>query len=268
MDTDTSPKSNHTKPSTRWWIGSLLATLVFSTIVAVIVTLLADYQPPMVSFIVSYSIGMTVLFFEFLGSLLSRGQGERELYIVITGLIGMVVGLVIAGGLAFGLPLYFLLSPTSLVIALIALVAAVVYVVYVLRLQDSRLQIETLEQNQLRQEKQLVEANLRNLQNQVQPHFLFNTLANVQSNIKQDPDKSIELLSKLSDFLRVTLKTTTNPDATLNDELNTIQTYLDVQAMRMGPRLTYTIQVAERARDIRISPLLLQPLVENVCYTA
>ena len=257
-------KTRLRKPPLRWWIVSVLLTLVFSTIVGLIASAYYDFERPQTSFTISYSIAFSVLLFEFVGSLVSsQRRGQRETIIVLAGLAGMAAGLIVAGLLAMDSPWYLLFSPTSLIISLTALVVAIVYVIYALRLRDSDLQIASLTQEQLRQEKELAEARLKNLQNQVQPHFLFNALANVQSNIRQDPELSVELIGKLSDFLRRALEYTKTTEAEFRDECELIELYLDIQNSRMGDRLTYEVNVPSSLDNMPISPFLLQPLVEN-----
>lgn len=252
------------KPPLRWWIVSVVLTLVFSTIVGLIASAYYDFERTQSSFIISYSIAFSVLFFEFIGSLVSsQRRGQRETIIVLAGLAGLAAGLILAGLLAMGSPWHFLFSPTSLVIGLTALIVAIVYVIYALRLRDSDLQIASLTQEQLQQEKELAEARLKNLQNQVQPHFLFNALANVQSNIRKDPELSVELIGQLSDFLRRTLEYTKTTKAAFKDERELIELYLHIQNSRMGDRLTYEVNVPSSLDNMPISPFLLQPLVEN-----
>jgi signal transduction histidine kinase len=109
----------------------------------------------------------------------------------------------------------------------------------------------------------LAEARLRALQAQIEPHFLYNTLANVVSLIGTQPDKARYMLERFIDFLRVSLSASRADQATLERELDLIAAYLDVVAVRMGPRLRYRFNVADACRAVPIAPMLLQPLVEN-----
>jgi signal transduction histidine kinase len=109
----------------------------------------------------------------------------------------------------------------------------------------------------------LAEARLRALQAQIEPHFLYNTLANVVSLIGPQPDKARYMLERFIDFLRASLDASRADQATLGRELDLLAAYLDVVAVRMGPRLRYRLAVADACRTLPIPPMLLQPLVEN-----
>ncbi|RYU70587.1 sensor histidine kinase [Aliivibrio finisterrensis] len=115
---------------------------------------------------------------------------------------------------------------------------------------------------QLEQEKALVLSQLSQLQSQIEPHFLFNTLANISALIELDSNKAKLMLEKLTDLLRGSLKTNRNPLITVEQEIELLNAYLSIQQIRLGERLTYEIdnQIVE---PISLPPLLIQPLVEN-----
>jgi hypothetical protein len=106
-------------------------------------------------------------------------------------------------------------------------------------------------------------ARLALLQAQIEPHFLFNTLANVQSLIERDPKRATSMLDSLNRYLRASLKRTRDMASTLKDELDLVQALLDIAAIRLGDRLRYSIDVPEPLLPLPLPPLLLQPLVEN-----
>jgi Histidine kinase len=108
-----------------------------------------------------------------------------------------------------------------------------------------------------------LEAQLKSLQAQIEPHFLFNTLANVTALIDEDPAKARRMLERLIDLLRASLSASRATVGTLGQELDLLRAYLDIQSIRMGARLTTRIEVPEPLRGARLAPLLVQPLVEN-----
>jgi sensor histidine kinase YesM len=112
-------------------------------------------------------------------------------------------------------------------------------------------------------ERREVEAHLKLLQAQIEPHFLFNTLANVGSLIDSNPALAKQLLERLNDWLRVALVRARSDSATLGDELDMLENYLQILKIRFGERLRWSIDAAEAARAIPFPPMLLQPLVEN-----
>ena len=116
-------------------------------------------------------------------------------------------------------------------------------------------------------EKEEADLRLMVLQAQVEPHFLFNTLASVHSLIRQDPTRAEATLEALVDHLRVTLpKLRTdvgNTHSTLAEQLEICRSYLTVMKVRMGPRFTFVIDVDPALQKHPFPPLLLISLVEN-----
>jgi signal transduction histidine kinase len=106
-------------------------------------------------------------------------------------------------------------------------------------------------------------AKLALLQAQIEPHFLFNTLANAQSVIESDPRAAKSILEHLNQYLRVSLGRTRRSSSTLADEISLVDALLAIAALRLGERLRYLIEVPEGLKDAQLPPLLLQPLVEN-----
>ena len=108
-----------------------------------------------------------------------------------------------------------------------------------------------------------VEAELKLLQAQVEPHFLFNTLASVQYLIETDPKQANVLLSHLVGYLRAALPQLRARSSTLGREIALAEAYLNILRMRIGPRLAFTIDVPEGLRGHLFPPNLLISLVEN-----
>ena len=114
-----------------------------------------------------------------------------------------------------------------------------------------------------RVEREAALATLRALQAQIEPHFLFNTLANVASLIDSDPALSKRMLERFIRFLRASLAATRDEATTLAAEGELISAYLDVLQVRMGSRLRYAIDIEAALGTFSIAPMLLQPVVEN-----
>jgi signal transduction histidine kinase len=112
-------------------------------------------------------------------------------------------------------------------------------------------------------EQRATEAQLRLLQAQIEPHFLFNTLANVHALIEFEPAKARHMLGAFTDYLRASLGTLRRDTVKVGDELALAEAYLKVQQARMEDRLRFRIDADEAARTAHMPPLLLQPLVEN-----
>ncbi|MBU3746168.1 MAG: hypothetical protein FGM36_02545 [Burkholderiaceae bacterium] len=114
---------------------------------------------------------------------------------------------------------------------------------------------------QLKQD--LAEARLRQMQTQIEPHFLFNTLAALQQLIASDPEKAAAMNRHLIDWLRTGLKLMRQERSRLEDEEVLLSEYLHLMKIRMEERLTWTINFPPTLREIKVPSLLLQPLVEN-----
>lgn len=112
-------------------------------------------------------------------------------------------------------------------------------------------------------ERGAAEARLKLLQAQIEPHFLFNTLANLQALIAVDPKRAQQMLGHLDGYLRATLATTRNDKGTLGEEFALLRAYLEILAIRMGPRLVCELDLPDALRGATLPPMLLQPLVEN-----
>jgi signal transduction histidine kinase len=107
------------------------------------------------------------------------------------------------------------------------------------------------------------EARLQALHAQVEPHFLFNTLAHVKWLYRRDPERGRRMLDRLLDYLQAALPRVRQATTTLEEELELARAYLDIQQIRIGGRLAFTIEVPEEIAKLRFPPLMLLTLVEN-----
>jgi hypothetical protein len=114
-----------------------------------------------------------------------------------------------------------------------------------------------------RLEARLAEARLDVLRMQLQPHFLFNTLHAVSTLMHRDPAAADRTLARLSDLLRLAMEHNDARDVPLAREVEFLSGYLEIQQTRFGDRLRCRMHVDPAALDVRVPPLLLQPLVEN-----
>lgn len=109
----------------------------------------------------------------------------------------------------------------------------------------------------------LTKARLQALQMQLNPHFLFNTLNSIASLIHENPRAADEMIGSLSDFLRLTLKTSDRSEVTLCEELEYLDHYLTIEQVRFGDRLRVERQIDPAVLNSLVPVLILQPLVEN-----
>ncbi|WP_373974875.1 histidine kinase [Chitinibacter sp. SCUT-21] len=124
-------------------------------------------------------------------------------------------------------------------------------------------QLETAKRQQAEAKQAEISAQLAMLQAQIEPHFLFNTLANIHSLISIDAPRAKIMLENLNDYLRASLSRTRQAQTSLADEMALIRALLSISQIRLGERLQYQIDIPDELLTAQLPPLLLQPLVEN-----
>lgn len=112
-------------------------------------------------------------------------------------------------------------------------------------------------------EKLMREAELSNLRQQLQPHFLFNSLNSISSLVGTQPEMARKMVEQLSDFLRGTIRKDANQLVSFEDEIHHLNLYLEIEKVRFGHRLATDIKISEESKNLKLPSLLLQPLVEN-----
>ncbi|WP_229261972.1 sensor histidine kinase [Duganella guangzhouensis] len=187
--------------------------------------------------------------------------------------MGLMAASVLAGVglgnmLLAGVSPFQLLSNRAVVLQCLVIAAFVALLMYMVRNATERRVARATEEARQREflassARMLAEARLKALQAQIEPHFLYNTLANVVSLIGPQPAQAQHMLERFIDYLRASLAASRSEEATLASEAKLIAAYLDVLAVRMGERLRYRIEVPDELSQFRIAPMLLQPVVEN-----
>ena len=139
---------------------------------------------------------------------------------------------------------------------------SVICILYFLHLKiSSNLETKLKENEQLKRLQ--IESKLSILQSKVNPHFLFNTLNTMMGMVRKQPEKVEKIIFNLSDIYRKVLSLPDNALIKLEEELQLINEYLEIEKTRMGDRLSYEINVDKSLTDIQIPPLILQIIVEN-----
>lgn len=127
----------------------------------------------------------------------------------------------------------------------------------------SKQRIKETELTNLRLQNSLKEAQLSNLTNQLNPHFLFNALNNIRFTIYEDQQKADLMLTALADVLRYSLETSQRPKVRLEQELAIVKRYIDIIKIQMENRLLFKLDIPEQLNNYLIPPMLLQLLIEN-----
>lgn len=270
------------RPSGPSWL-QVVWTLVFNTAIAVVLTLMAwafaGRADPlrffMWNFVIAQAIGLTIhALYEAGGHLLGRERIEafstrnRVIFFAGIPIVGCLIGYWI-GLTVLGVDVGRIVHGAPRVVVAIVIVSIIFstfwyrYLAGKTRLARAEAESERERAKAVELQRQAIDAQLRSLQAQIEPHFLFNTLANVVCLIDTAPDKARLMLERLIELLRASLAASRSERTTLGQETALIAAYLDILRIRMGERLSYTIDVPPELMNVGIPPLSLQPLVEN-----
>jgi LytS/YehU family sensor histidine kinase len=107
------------------------------------------------------------------------------------------------------------------------------------------------------------QAELQTLQSKINPHFLYNALNSIASLIHEDPDKAEDMTLKLSKLFRYSINSMQESFTTVKEEIEILNTYLDIEKIRFGKRIDFKLDIAPGLDDMLLPRFLVQPLVEN-----
>ncbi|MGH9345683.1 MAG: sensor histidine kinase [Vicinamibacterales bacterium] len=161
-------------------------------------------------------------------------------------------------GARFGAHRLFYLGSPSPWMTLLVVLASVLAVATPIKIWNTA----RIEHRLQEQEKLLLAAKVEALKSQINPHFLFNTLASISSLVRSQPDTARMLIVKLSGLLRRLLRSHEH-FVTLREELESIDEYLDIEVVRFGPKLTLRKDISPDTLEVIVPSMILQPLVEN-----
>lgn len=181
-------------------------------------------------------------------------------------LIGAVVGTILGSVLTGYPPLFFLQNKIVGKAFILGLIfGAVLLYFYTVReqLAETKAAFQEERIKRVTGDKLAIEADLKRLQAQVEPHFLFNTLSNVLSLIETNTTTGKTMLESLTRYLRTSLDRTRQEISTIGQEMTMIQDYMEIHKIRMGDRFDYHIDAPKEAFGWPFPPMLIQPLVEN-----
>jgi sensor histidine kinase YesM len=245
-------------------LASLVATVLFSTLIAGFLSALGFGGSFAINLVFSQCIGLSIAL-TMLGVLRATlAPLPRALAVAVGILVGALGGGMLArlltgvGGSSDGVH-----EAQSLLLGLVF--GGIAAVFFWLRERNANLlrELQLRELARLEAEKQSLAAQLRLLQAQIEPHFLFNSLANVAALIDADPARAGRLLDALIRYLRSSLQRTRAEGGSLGDEVGLLRAYLDILKIRMGERLDYAFEIPPELLGRDFPPMLLQPLVEN-----
>lgn len=215
-------------------------------------------------------VGFTIL--GFVMPVLNSSPPGRPRILSVTGalLAGALVGTVLVVLIKGGNLLLILETPRYLAAFATTAIMGVVFGAIASSLTAARTRIAVFEKELMRSEaerhklaRHTIEAELQLLRAQVEPHFLFNTLAAVEHLMEADPSRASEMLRHLIAFLRGALPDMREHETTLGKEVELCRSYLAIMQIRMEDRLKVLVDVPESLNEVSFPPMMLQSLVEN-----
>jgi sensor histidine kinase YesM len=131
------------------------------------------------------------------------------------------------------------------------------------QIDDARMALRTRERDEAEARRIAAEAQLASIESRVQPHFLFNTLNSIAALAHDDPAGAERMTGQLAALLRSALDSTATAMVPLDDELKVVRAYLDIERVRFGDRMRYSVDVGDGVGRLMVPRLALQTLVEN-----
>ncbi|MEP7157165.1 MAG: histidine kinase [Betaproteobacteria bacterium] len=253
-----------------------VALAVFLTTVATaIIKPYFNYELPFWFLWVRLSIVAVVMLVTFIVSgVLYAHFRPKSIKLALMQFLALVVGAVagtVASGLIIGRSLSEMVENEAIFWGMVIFSGAsialgvVTATVLVYREEAARAAAEVARADAQRHEleKQVLEARLKLMQAQIEPHFLFNTLANVQHLVEANPPLAAKTLESLITYLRAALPEMREGNTRLGREADMAKAYLDIQQLRMGSRLKFSVAIPAELRNAAFPPMMLMTLVEN-----
>jgi signal transduction histidine kinase len=261
------------RPMTRRVVLIVLATLALNAAIAVALTATLPRSGFAENMVQSQAIGLTIAACCWsVAPWVERAEGDPRVALPLFAVAiatGVLLGMQLA---SLATRLLFpgsesasqgLMSPRTAVLSLAIAIAGTVVFYGRERLRHARTRAESEGWRALAAERSAAQAQLQALRAQVEPHFLFNTLANVSALIDRDPTAARTLVDDLSRHLRATLRHARAATTTLGEELDVTASLLAIMKRRLGERLQWRLDVPATLRAEPMPPMLVQPLVEN-----
>lgn len=229
-------------------VNDIIASIIFSSIISVIIT---------------NSIYLVTCLWH------SKKPARWKFILILysCSIIGMLVGVELsyfAVSFVFHIPYHFLGHFTDYRFNFL-IVIVVSTIIYFYRAQQASMNARLQERElDLAKAKQLItQAELQTLQSKINPHFLYNSLNSIAGLVHEDADKAEDMTLKLSRLFRYSINSPRENTATVTQEMEIVETYLSIEKVRFGDRLSFFTQIDDAAQAAIIPRFLIQPLVEN-----
>ena len=184
----------------------------------------------------------------------------------ICNLIGMVIGMEVANlihSLFIGFKIESFQIEYYRTTAVIVMIVGTLILFYQLQKINSDAILQAKEMDMIKLNQSKTQAELQALQSKINPHFLYNALNAIVSLIHEDPNKAEEMTLKLSKLFRYSINSRQENFCLIKEEMEILNTYLDIEKVRFGSRINFKIEVPAALESKMVPRFLLQPLVEN-----
>jgi sensor histidine kinase YesM len=259
----------------------IVYTLIFNTIFALVFSVLNTIFVPSdslrtvawsnfvfancIGFIIQLEFTLTAWLFP---SVFRHGTAIRAAHFSLLAIIGVFAGYWLATEiLHYPQTQGWIFTPRGVLAigGMSLLISTVLLLIFIPRERAARMEaaVERERSRVVAAEREVTLARLKLLEAQVEPHFLYNTLANVVSLVDSNPATAKLMLNRLITLLRGAAVAAGGAEVTLGAQVAHLRAYLELLALRMGPRLVYRLEVDPGLTSIALPPLLLQPVVEN-----
>lgn len=256
-------------PTSRYWgLKVLLLTFIFDTLIAPLHAIFGIGNSFLRSLIMSQCIGLSIASMAVITYRVLQFRRQAYRLVALSGAIpaGAVIGITLGNTILDISQLQEIASGVFIKVFVLSLIIGTIITNFFISRREiaetrEKVQEETIKR--LSSEKDLVESELKRLQAQIEPHFLFNTLSTIMSLLDTDSEKAKSMLADLNRYLRSSLSKTRQETTTVKREVETLTAYLNIFQIRMEERLSFEINIPEAYQDVALPPLLLQPVVEN-----
>ena len=220
----------------------------------------------------SHAIGWTIYSFcQLTLKLFWRNEPITPVSIAVMLLIGVTCGFIIGQAIAARIlgirasysGLFSVMNWPTLLTAVVGTMIAITYFTQREKRLRKEIAAAQLKAKSQTTQRELADAQLHLVKAQVEPHMLFNTLANLRALIMEDQVQAVQMLDRLNGFLRASLNRNRQTTLRLSDEFQLLTNYLELMKVRLADRMSYQLNLPEPLRAVEIPTWLLQPLVEN-----
>lgn len=243
--------------------------LVLSILISVIDGKWIGTRRAVFQFVFSCAIGFFVSNSIHFSKRLWAGKGTHIFYVTLYYLFSLA-GVFVAIELIYYIFAYLFNTPYTffhksdfLFSSVITLIVSTVSYIYFSQKNRFSARLREQEIDLLRAKQMKTQAELATLQSKINPHFLYNSLNAIASLIHLDPDKAESMTLKLSKLFRYSINQNQDNLISVEEEMEILQTYLDIEKVRFGERINFIVEVDEHIIEKKIPRFLIQPLVEN-----